>query len=73
MNIRVEIQNDEYRAPEATTPDGRGWRRSTSALLRRLREASDALDDSVIGDALGAVALLVLMVCGLWLAYGVFG
>lgn len=67
--------NNEYRAPEATTPDGRGGRRSTSShsLLRRLRDFSAALDDSALGDALGAVALAVLTVAGLWVAYGVFG
>ena len=62
------------RVPEATTLTRRGARRGAArAALRRLREASDALDDSVAGDVLGAVALLVTMISGLWLAYGVFG
>ncbi|WP_444453174.1 hypothetical protein ACTTAI_19330 [Rhodobacter capsulatus] len=63
-----------YRATEVPTLTRRGARRSAArAALRRLRKASDALDDSVAGDVLGAVSLLVTMISGLWLAYGVFG
>lgn len=61
---------NEYRAPEATTIDGRGWRRSILPLvLRRLR----SLDDDMVGDALGAAALAVTLIAGLWVAYGVLG
>lgn len=63
-----------YRVPEDPTLSRRGARRSAArAAMARLRAASDALDESVAGAALGAVSLVVAMICLWWLAYGVFG
>lgn len=54
----------EYRAPEATTPTaGRGRRRAVYFdVARRLRAASDALDQSLAGAVLGTLIIAGFMV-----------
>lgn len=59
---------DEYRAHVLLPLDGRGGRRSIFlVVLRRLR----GLDDDAIADAIGAAAVAVTLIAGLWVAYGV--
>lgn len=54
----------EHRAPEATTsPKGRGLRRAVYFdVARRLRAASRALDESLLGAVLGTVIIAAFMV-----------
>lgn len=54
----------EHRAPEATTsPNGRGSRRAVYFdVARRLRAASQSLDESLLGAALGTVIIAAFLV-----------
>lgn len=54
----------EYRAPEATTSsNGRGLRRAVYFdVARRLRAASRALDESLLGAVLGTIVIAAFMV-----------
>lgn len=36
-----------------------------------MRRLIEMIEDSLVGDALGGVALLVALICGVWVAYGV--
>ena len=42
-------------------------------IARRLGIALARLDDSLWGDAIGAIAIFVLLIMALFLTYGVFG
>ncbi|MDO5631107.1 MAG: hypothetical protein Q4G22_04645 [Paracoccus sp. (in: a-proteobacteria)] len=44
-----------------------------AALRHRVKRAADRLDNSLWGDALGAVALFASLIAGIWISYGVFG
>ncbi|SOC19637.1 hypothetical protein [Rhodobacter maris] len=53
----------EYRAADATTPNGRrGGRRSILPLLRRLKSLADRIENCWIGDVLGALSILAFMI-----------
>lgn len=42
-------------------------------MLRRFVKVLDRLDDSLWGDAIGAIAIFALLIMGLFLTYGMFG